>query len=224
MLTPILSIASISARDVRITSRNLFPDAAVELFFGKAPHGKGDLADIVRVLIEVGRATRNVVGAELATLRNNVVTQLLGYMRRAKGAWQGRLWGIAIVRECYTYVEWEQPNPSSTEYQTVHHPKEWHPLHSASFVKLLNRIRKSCVEDYAVFAAPEVHEAPQEAYFHRSAGLPALLQKRIDGWRLHVPRQFSMYGPILAYLGYIFPLNAYLVKPQRWLSKDEDGM
>lgn len=199
-------------RNIRRTQHSVFPDLAIEQYFGSAPHGQknGALPDIIRVIVEIGRATTGQ-GEHTDNLRQSVVAQVQRYMQRATRAWRGRLWGIAIIREHFTYIEWEQPDPDSAAYRVKKSPTRWYRLNSSHFPKLMNEIRDWCMKNAPATPATE----PPVRYFDPDARLPPALQKRFDDWKVYPPKQYSTYGPLLAYLIGMFPPDEqYVVKPQ----------
>jgi hypothetical protein len=212
----------ILAREVRITWHNSFPDIAIEQFFGRQYRGVTDNAipDILRVLVEIGWCADNLSESETRSLREAVVKQLMGYMLRARKAWTGKLWGIAIIRTHFTYVEWVQPDTKSADYILAHAAGAWRPLDSPQFIKLLNDVRAWCLDQYRKHTPLRVGRPPVlSAKFDLAAKLPPALQERFDEWKNRIPRQYSAYGPFMAYLAWVFPLDKYMVKPQRRIVK-----
>jgi hypothetical protein len=67
----------------------------------------------------------------------------------------------------------------------------------------------------------ESGSASQERYFDPRMGLPAMLQARLDSWKIFPPKsQFQQYGPLNAYLqAHKFSSESFLVKPQALLRR-----
>ncbi|TEB09567.1 hypothetical protein FA13DRAFT_1749291 [Coprinellus micaceus] len=166
-------------------------DIAIEQFFGRQYRGVTDNGNSRHstFLVEMGARTRS--------LRETVIKQLMGYMLRARKAWTGKLWASPSFRTHFTYVEWVQPDTKSADYILAHASGAWRPLDSPQFIKLLNDIRAMVSG-----SIPETYPSSRR---------PSASTPRAPGEirRMEEPYSapYSAYGPFMAYLAWVFPLD-----------------